>query len=152
MSDLPAGDDPATDNLRRGDTLAMTGAWSAAIPAWGEAARARPELRPAVERRLRWFLAETGHGIGPRFQLLPLIALFAGATVLAAAFLTFAGSPGSRGADLSAAAAWVLIATAAIAAVVGARRSGHRSLTRLLERARAVAAEIDPQQIPGESR
>jgi hypothetical protein len=64
-------------------------------------------------------------------------------------FLAFAGTPGSRSANLCAIATWVMIAIAAVSAVVAARESGEASLDQRFARARRVAARLDRPDIQG---
>jgi peptidoglycan/LPS O-acetylase OafA/YrhL len=134
--------DPTTP-ISKGDALAETGDWPAAIEAWRCAVRAQPELRPAVERRLEWFLTETGSPAGARNGVLPLALACLAATALGMAFLMLAGEPGSTGANLWALATWVMIGVAIVAALLAARRSGDAPLTELIDRARRSAERLN---------
>lgn len=139
-----------TSMLSNADALAETGDWPAAIEAWHRAASEHPSLRPAVERRLEWFLAETGQSRGGRPRILSLVLAFLVSTVLGMVFLTFAERPGSLSANLWAVAAWVMTAVAIVAALVAARRSGETPLGHLVASARRAAGRFDREPATGE--
>jgi hypothetical protein len=143
QSNVPA------DALATGDAFATSGRWLAAVDAWAAAVRADPTTSAAAERRLEWLLRETSSRDGGVGRILPLLLAFAAATLLAMSFLAFAGTPGSRSANLWAIATWVMIAIAAVSAVVAARESGEASLDQRFARARRVAARLDRPDIQG---
>jgi hypothetical protein len=151
MIDAARDSDSMNSDLARGDALATIGDWPAAIRAWDAAALEQPAMRPRIERRLRWFLTETGTARSDRARLGPLILTFVAATVLGMAFLMIAGTPGTRAADLWAVAIWIAVAVAVVAALVAARRSGGEPLDRLLDRARQTAERLDSQPARGET-
>ena len=137
--------------LSNADALAEAGDWSAAIEAWHRAASEHPSLRPAVERRLEWFLAETCQSRDRRSRILSLVLVFLVSTVLGMVFLMFAERPGSPSANLWAIAAWIMTAVATVAALVAARRSGEMPLGHLVARARSTAEWLDREPAKGES-
>ncbi len=140
-----------TSPLSTADSLAADGHWTAAIEAWQGAAAAHPSLRPAVERRLEWFLSESGNSPGIWRRLLPPALTFLAMTLVGMMFLMLAGEPGTASANFWAAAAWVAIAIAIVAALVGARRSHGASLGDLAASAARAAEKIERTQPDGES-
>jgi hypothetical protein len=137
--------------LSNADALAETGDWPGAIEAWRCAADQHPELRPAVERRLEWFLSETGQYRIGRPRILLLVLAFLVSTVLGTMFLMFAERPGSLSSNLWAVAAWAMIAVATVAALLAARRSGETPLGHLVASARRGAEHSDREPAPGET-
>jgi hypothetical protein len=137
--------------LLAGDALAEGGDWSAAIETWRSALRSDPAERPAVERRITWFLANADATPRRGSRTVRLVVVAAVATVLATAFVLIPDEPGTRSADLWAVAAWVMIAVAAISVLTAARYSGSEPVERLLNRARDVARTIDTTR-DGQSR
>lgn len=150
MTDAPLAAD-STNPLSSGDALATAGDWPAAIAAWERAAADHAALRPAVERRLTWLVAEAGQPAAREHRILPLVLAFLVAVALGMAFLMFAGEPGSRGADLWAVATWAMVAVAVVAALVAARRSGQAQGGHLAARARRAADQIDRNPVSGET-
>lgn len=141
-----------TSPLSTADALAEAGHWLAAIEAWQGAAAEHPSLQPAVERRLEWFLSESGYSPRSWRRTLPPVLAFLAMTTLGTSFLMFAGEPGSTGANLWAAATWVAIVVAMVAALVGARRSHGATLGDLVSSAMRAAERIECEHDKGESR
>jgi hypothetical protein len=135
--------DSSSRALLAGDALAEVGDWSAAIETWRSALRSDPAERSAVERRLTWFLANSGATPRRESRTLRLVVVATIATALATAFVLIPDEPGPRSADLWAVAAWVMIVVAAASVLTAARYSGGEPVERLLERAREVARTID---------
>jgi ABC-type Fe3+ transport system permease subunit len=148
MTDAPLAD--STNPLSTGDALATAGDWPAAIDAWQRAAGANAALRPAVDRRLAWFLTETGRRAARELRVVPLVIAFVGALVLGIAFLALAGTPGSRSADLWAIATWAMVAVAAVSALLAARRSGTAPDRHLAAGAWRAAEQLDREPNSGE--
>lgn len=140
-----------TSMLSNADALAETGDWPGAIEAWRCTASEHPELRPAVERRLEWFLSETGQSGSGRPRILSLVLTFVVSTALGMLFLMFAERPGSLSSNIWAVAAWAMIAVATVAALLAARRSGETQLGPLIASARRVAGRSDRDPAPGET-
>lgn len=140
----------STISLETADALAESGDWPAAIEAWHVAATGNPTLRPAVERRLEWFLGETGDSDGNWRRVLSPMLVFLAMTLLGMSFLLFAGEPGSTGANIWAIAIWVATAVACVAALVAARRTGEASLGDRIASARRTAARLDHERATGE--
>jgi hypothetical protein len=141
---LPADVTTALESLSTGDTLASSGAWTAALNAWSDAARLDPSMRPAVEQRLMWLLAEAGdRPAWFRSRQVALVALFALASIAATVFVLIAGTPGTPAANGWAVAAWVMILVASVAAVLAARAPAPEPYPQLVRRASRVAMRLD---------
>ena len=139
-----------TSALSPADALAAAGDWPAAVEAWQRAAEEDPSVRPEVERRLEWFLAETGQRTPARRHVLPLVLACLIATALGTAFLSVAGQPGSLSANLLAIGAWAMTAVAIVTALIAARRSGDAPIGQLIASARSAARQFERDSVTGE--
>jgi len=135
-----------------GDSLAEAGDWAGAVQAWNAAVSSNAGLQPAVERRISWFLEETGHRHGRSASVNRWLVLgtVIGA-VLATVIVVFAGEPGTSAANLWALAAWLLIVVSTVAAILAARRPGAEPYHVRVARARLVANGLDANR-PGNGR
>lgn len=140
-----------TNPLSTADALAKSGEWLAAIDAWQTAVTENPSLRSSVERRLDWFLGETGQSNANWRRVVSPVLMFLAMTLLGMSFLLFAGEPGSTGANMWAAGTWVTIVAASVAALVAARRTGEATLSERIADARRVARRLDTESATGES-
>lgn len=113
--------------LLQGDLAAGEGRWHDAIDQWELAGQLTPELEPAIEARLGWYLS---HRPGARAgrqsfrSTMHLMLLCLATALMASVLVLLPDTPGSTSSNLVAIGAWIIIAVSVVAAIVASRRLG----------------------------